>query len=69
MRCVQQLSWSTLYFFRLQVGTTRAILCVGEWCKKGIIRDKDILAAIKGTSEDVDDAEEDLEDGWDSINF
>ena len=50
---------------RLQVESTRAVLCVGEWCKKGILKDKDILAVLKGIPED---AEEDaVEDGWDRI--
>lgn len=51
---------------RLQVESTRAILCVGEWCKKGIIKDKDILAALKGIPEDVE--EDALEEGWDRIS-
>ena len=50
----------------MQVETTRAILCVGEWCKKDIVRDKDILAVIKEIA-DVDDVEEELDDEWDSI--
>ncbi|KIL54124.1 hypothetical protein M378DRAFT_60186, partial [Amanita muscaria Koide BX008] len=33
---------------RLQVESTRALLCVGEWCKKRIMTDKDLLAALKG---------------------
>ncbi|KIL54234.1 hypothetical protein M378DRAFT_92935, partial [Amanita muscaria Koide BX008] len=52
---------------RLQVESTRALLCVGEWCKKRIMTDKDLLAALKGVSELVEDQEEELEKGWDDI--
>ena len=57
-----------MMFSRLHVQTTRALLCVGEWCKKNIITDKDIIASIKGVS-DIDDvdSEEKLEEGWDGI--
>ena len=64
------LSLTNLFaLIRLQVQSTRAILCVGEWCRKGVLKDKDILAALKGGPEEalaVAD-EEDLEDGWDLI--
>ncbi|KIL55104.1 hypothetical protein M378DRAFT_57624, partial [Amanita muscaria Koide BX008] len=33
---------------RMQVETTRALLCVGEWSKKRVVTQKDILAALKG---------------------
>ena len=48
---------------------TRAILCVGEWCRKGVLKDKDILAALKGVPDDaaVAEGEEALEDDWDLI--
>jgi hypothetical protein len=45
----------------------RAILCVGEWCRKGILKDKDILAALKGVPDDAAKEEEGMEEGWDSI--
>ncbi|KIL59372.1 hypothetical protein M378DRAFT_58119, partial [Amanita muscaria Koide BX008] len=31
---------------RLQVESTRALMCVGEWCKKGVIKERDMLAAL-----------------------
>lgn len=52
---------------RLHVQTTRALLCVGEWYKKKIITDKDIIAFIKGGLEVVDDMEEELVGRWDGI--
>jgi hypothetical protein len=51
---------------RLQVQSMRAILCVGEWCRKGILKDKDILAALKGVPDEVKE-EEGMEEGWDAI--
>ncbi|KIL55364.1 hypothetical protein M378DRAFT_47362, partial [Amanita muscaria Koide BX008] len=33
---------------RLQVETARALLCLGDWIKKGVIKDKDMLRALKG---------------------
>ena len=52
---------------RLHVQTTQALLCVGEWYKKKIITDKDIIAFIKGGPEVVDDMEEELVGRWDGI--
>lgn len=59
------MSYSTWH--RLEVETTRAILCVGEWCKEGVVKDKDVLVAVKDVSDDVEDVDEELGDGWDSI--
>ncbi|KIL58403.1 hypothetical protein M378DRAFT_86540 [Amanita muscaria Koide BX008] len=36
---------------QLQVELTRALLCLGEWIKKGVVKDKDILVALKGILE------------------
>ncbi|KIL54439.1 hypothetical protein M378DRAFT_92545, partial [Amanita muscaria Koide BX008] len=44
---------------RLQVETARALLCLGEWIKKGIIQEKDILIALKGQPESIDVADSD----------
>ncbi|KIL56860.1 hypothetical protein M378DRAFT_88698 [Amanita muscaria Koide BX008] len=47
---------------RLQVDSTRALLCVGEWCKKGVIKERDLVAALKGTLDVVEDELESNED-------
>ena len=53
---------------RLQVESTHALLCLGDWVRKGVIKEKDALAALKGIPElGEEEQEEELEDGWDSI--
>jgi hypothetical protein len=45
---------------RLQVDTTRALLCLGDWISKGWVKDSDILAGVKGVPDvDVEDFEDD----------
>lgn len=53
---------------RLKVQTVRALMCVGEWIREGLLKDKDLLACLREL-EDVDEEnEEDVEEGWDRID-
>jgi len=51
---------------RLSVQSTRALLCIGDWSVRGLVKDKDVKAAAK--LPDVDE-EFELEDGWDKISL
>lgn len=51
---------------RLSVQSTRALLCIGDWSVRGLVKDKDVKAAAK--LPDVDE-ELELEDGWDKISL
>lgn len=51
---------------RLSVHSTRALLCIGDWSVRGLVKDKDVKAAAK--LPDVDE-ESELEDGWDKISL
>lgn len=44
----------------MEVETTQAILCIGEWCKEGVINNKDVLVAVKGVPDDVEDVDKEL---------
>jgi hypothetical protein len=51
----------------LSVQTARALICVGEGFKVGLIGDKELLKCLRGL-EDVDEEDEsDVRDGWDRI--
>lgn len=50
---------------RLSVQSTRALMCLGDWSKKGLVHDKDVLQAA--SLPDVVEEEEELEDNWDSL--
>lgn len=51
---------------RLSVQSTRALICLGIWSAKGLIKDNDILQVTR--MPELEEGEEDeLEDGWDSI--
>ncbi|KIL55699.1 hypothetical protein M378DRAFT_90491, partial [Amanita muscaria Koide BX008] len=50
---------------RMQVQSTRAVLCLGEWIRKGAIKEKDIVVALKGIPEVNEAADDVLEDDWD----
>jgi hypothetical protein len=47
---------------KLQVQSTRALLCLGEWIKKGMVQEKDLLQALKGEPESIDDDDSDDSD-------
>lgn len=46
--------------------STRALLCLGNWSILGYVKDNDIMAVI--VLPEVEGDEEELEEGWDSIN-
>jgi hypothetical protein len=50
----------------LSAQSTRALLCLGEWSLRGLVKDKDVKLAAK--LPDVDE-ESELEDGWDKIEI
>lgn len=50
----------------LSAENTRALLCVGNWSRKGFIKDDDILAIIKQHDADEQDS---VEPGWDRITI
>lgn len=54
---------------RLSVQSTRALMCLGEWSRMGLVKDNDVRAATSMTLPEVGDEEEMLEDDWDSIMF
>jgi hypothetical protein len=51
---------------RLSVQTTRALMCIGAWSNLGLVKDKDIKAAIGG---EVIREEPELPVGWDAIKL
>ena len=54
--------WSCLH-----VQTIWALMCIKDWSQQGLIKDTDILAVT--VLEEMDDANEELEDGWDAIRL
>jgi hypothetical protein len=50
---------------RLSSESTRALLCVGDWTRRGFVKDKDIKCAA--LLPDVVDEEAPLEKDWDRI--
>ena len=50
---------------RLSSESTRALLCLGDWSPRGLVKDSDIKGAA--LLPDVAGEESDLEDGWDAI--
>lgn len=53
---------------RLATQSFRALLCVGDWLKHGLITDKDIHAILAGLPDVQEDNGEDVDIGWDRIN-
>ena len=51
---------------RLSAESTRALLCLGEWSLRGLVKDKDVKLAAK--LPDVDE-ESDLGEDWDRIDL
>jgi len=52
--------------------TVRSLLCVGEWLKGGLIKDKEMVRWLKNLKDMVEPAGEDedditVTDGWDAI--
>ena len=52
---------------RLSVQSTRALICLGIWSLMGYVKDKDILAVT--VIPEVRGNEEELAEGWDSVNI
>jgi hypothetical protein len=54
----------------LSVQSTRAVLCLGEWCKLGLMEDGDVRKAVK-SPETIEELEEEAElaEGWDRITL
>ena len=53
---------------RLNVQTVRALICVDEWIKAGIIKEKQMHDCLRALKEVEDDDEADVGDGWDDID-
>lgn len=52
---------------RLSTQTTRALLCVGQWCVQKLVKTEDVVAVSKLNDEEGD--EEEMENGWDMITI
>ena len=59
---------------RLSAQSTRALLCLGEWSRMGLVKDKDVNAVA--VLNDVSDDEQsehpddyDMKEGWDAIQL
>ncbi|EJD38752.1 hypothetical protein AURDEDRAFT_71918, partial [Auricularia subglabra TFB-10046 SS5] len=50
---------------RLSGQSTRALLCLGEWSRAGLVKDEDIMKVV--VLPEVTGDEEAFDDGWDSI--
>jgi hypothetical protein len=55
---------------RLNVQTVRALLCVGDWLKAGLIKDKEMLAWLRRLKDTFEEeCEDDVAEGWDYIDM
>lgn len=54
---------------RLSVQTVRALICVNEWTKAGIITEKHIHDCIWGLKDIDEDDESYVAEGWDTITM
>ena len=43
----------------------RALMCLGSWSLLGLVKDKDILVVT--CEAEIEDEEEELAEGWDSV--
>lgn len=50
---------------RLSAQSTRALLCLGDWSLRGLVKDSDVKAAA--VLPDVEGEEPDVMEGWDKI--
>ncbi|KAG2124845.1 uncharacterized protein EDB93DRAFT_1286612, partial [Suillus bovinus] len=53
---------------RLNVQSTRALLCLSYWSRLGLVKNEDILA-VSNLADVVGDEELELEEGWDQIQL
>jgi hypothetical protein len=51
---------------RLSVQSTRALLCLGSWSLKGLVKDGDVLSAA--SQPDLVGQEPEIVLGWDAVN-
>ena len=54
---------------RLGVQTVRALLCVEDWIKAGLIKDKDLVKWLRGLPDIEEEHESDVGEGWDCIEI
>lgn len=55
---------------RLSVQSTRALMCLGEWSKRGYVKDNDILSVLKTYPPlSSGEKEEPLAEDWDHIDI
>ena len=54
---------------RLSVQSTRALMCLGVWSQLGYVKDSDIEAVVSLPEVPVNEKEEALAIGWDTINL
>lgn len=52
---------------RLSAESTRALLCVGEWSRLGLVADEDVLAVTSAPEKDGEESTDDIIEGWDRI--
>ena len=52
---------------RLSAESTRALLCVGEWSRLGLVADEDVLAVTSTPEKDGEESIDELSKGWDCI--
>ena len=51
----------------LSVGSTHALLCVGNWSLLGLVKKEDINTAMLLDVEEEDESDQDVQPGWDMI--
>ena len=49
----------------LSVQSTRALLCLGAWSRMGLVKDKDVMEAVR--LPDINGVEAELDDNWDNV--
>lgn len=54
---------------RLGVQTVWALLCVEDWIKAGLIKDKDLVKWLRGLPDIEEEHESDVGEGWDCIEI
>ena len=71
MEWVFSLGCITLSYLQscLNVQMGWALLCVGDWLKAGLLKDKEILALLHGLKDVEEENEDDVAEGWDSIDI
>ena len=49
--------------------TTRSLMCLNSWFTSGLLKEKDVVAAIRGEPEVKGAEDVELENGWDAMNL